>query len=117
MARQPTIVLNAALPKMVDTGSGVGSFGRIGGLAMAPNLTQCQAFHQRHRLSRSQGQALDKKCRRGGWTNGRGRSNRAFSLLDRVSYQSVGPRAGRRGLSVGGAHQGKRSRVREKRGK
>jgi hypothetical protein len=38
IARQPIVVLNAALLKTVDTGSGIGWFRRIGGLAMAPNL-------------------------------------------------------------------------------
>jgi hypothetical protein len=58
MAMQPTVVLNAALPKTVDTGSGIGWFRRIGELAMAPNLMQCQAFRQRQRLSRSQGRSI-----------------------------------------------------------
>jgi hypothetical protein len=41
-------------------------------------------------------------------------SNEAFSLLGRVSYQSVGLLAGRRGVRVGGARQGKRNRVKKK---
>ena len=40
MVRQPTIMLNAALPEMVDTRSRIDWFRRIGGLAMAPDLMQ-----------------------------------------------------------------------------
>ena len=40
MARQPTVVLNAALPKTVDTRSGIDWFRRTGGLAIAPDLMQ-----------------------------------------------------------------------------
>ena len=39
MARQPTVVLNATLPKTVDAGSGIDWFRTIGG-NYAPDLTQ-----------------------------------------------------------------------------
>ena len=101
MGRQPTVVLNAALPKTIDTGSGINLFRRIGGLAMAPDLMQCQAFRQRHRLSRAKDRCSTRSAAEGVERMGEGE---AFSLLGRVSCQSVGPLAGRRGLSVGGVH-------------